>query len=158
VSAPSVEEAVVESIRRLGVQPEVLAETAIEIRQRLGAAVAGLSQELSAVNGRLKNLKSQLARLRSSDGEKLTAVQKEITSCEHRGDELRREVQQRERQQVDDKDLRRSLASFDELCRAMNLDEQRSLVRKLIEKVGYDRTGRITVSFRSAEAKELVVK
>ena len=43
---------------------------------------------------------------------------------------------------------------------AMNLDEQRALLRQLVEKVGYDggRTGKVTVSFKSAEVKELVQK
>jgi hypothetical protein len=39
----------------------------------------------------------------------------------------------------------------------MNLDEQRNLLRQLVEKVGYDgRTGKVTVSFKSAGVKELV--
>jgi hypothetical protein len=55
--------------------------------------------------------------------------------------------------------LRRSLASFEELWRAMNLDEQRGLVKELVERVGYDdRTGKVTISFRSTEAKELITK
>src|SRR5690606_38318667 len=40
VSAPVVEAAVVESIRRVGVHPEVLAETARVARQRLADALA----------------------------------------------------------------------------------------------------------------------
>jgi hypothetical protein len=111
----------------------------MEIRQRRAAALAGRREELRGTNGKLKNLKSQLARLQSGDIEKLLApVQKEITSCESRADELGREVQQRERQQVDDKGLRRSLASFEELWRAMNMDERRGLVKELVERVGYD--------------------
>jgi hypothetical protein len=131
----------------------------MEIRQRLAAALAGLREELRGTNGKLKNLKSQLARFRHGDIEKLAAVQKEITRCESRADELGREVRRRERQQVDDKDLRRSLASFEELWRAMNLDEQRGLVKELVERVGYDdRTGKVTISFRSTQAKELITK
>ena len=42
---------------------------------------------------------------------------------------------------------------------AMNLEEQRALLRQLVEKVGYDgRTGKVTVSFKSAGVKELVQK
>src|ERR1700730_2730759 len=67
VSAPSVEEAVVESIRRVGVDPDVLAETARTARQRLAEIVAGLREELNTTNGRVKNLKSQIARLRNAE-------------------------------------------------------------------------------------------
>lgn len=41
----------------------------------------------------------------------------------------------------------------------MNVEEQRSLLRELVEKVGYDgRNGKVTVSFKSAGVKELVHK
>jgi site-specific DNA recombinase len=51
------------------------------------------------------------------------------------------------------------MESFEEVWKAMNLDEQRNLLRQLVEKVGYDgRTGKVTVSFKSAGVKELVQK
>ena len=41
----------------------------------------------------------------------------------------------------------------------MNIEEQRALVGQLVGKVGYDgRTGKVTLSFKSAGAKELVQK
>jgi hypothetical protein len=41
----------------------------------------------------------------------------------------------------------------------MNLEDQRGLLRQLVEKVGYDdRTGKISVSFKSAGVKDLVQK
>ena len=58
VSAPAVEDAVVESIRRVGVHPEVLAETTRLARQRLAEMAAALREELSTTNARVKNLKS----------------------------------------------------------------------------------------------------
>ena len=49
------------------------------------------------------------------------------------------------------------MESFDEVWKAMNMEEQRTLLRQLVEKVGYDgRTGKVTVSFKSAAVKELV--
>jgi hypothetical protein len=48
------------------------------------------------------------------------------------------------------------MESFDEVWKAMNLDEQRTLLSQLVEKVGYDsRTGKVTVSFKSASIKAL---
>ena len=38
----------------------------------------------------------------------------------------------------------------------MNIQEQRLLLRQLIERVGYDgRTGKVTISFKSAGIKKL---
>ena len=53
------------------------------------------------------------------------------------------------------------MRSFDEIWKAMNLEEQRNLLGQLIEKVGYDAsrsTGKVTVSFKSASVKKLCQK
>ena len=51
------------------------------------------------------------------------------------------------------------MGSFEDVWKAMNIEEQRTLVRQLVEKVGYDgRTGKVTVSFKSTGVKELVQK
>ena len=79
VSAPSVEDAVVESIRRVGIHPEVLAETARIARQKLAEAVAAQREELNAANAKIKNLRSQLARARNADESRvMTAIGADI--------------------------------------------------------------------------------
>ena len=159
VSAPSVEEAVVESIRRVGVHPDVLAETARLARQQLAEIVTGLRGELNTSNGRVKNLKSQIARLRNPEAARLVEIREQLAAGEACAAELRKEILRRERQRIDEKELRRTMESFEEVWTAMNLDEQRNLLRQLVEKVGYDgRTGKVTVSFKSAGVKELVQK
>jgi site-specific DNA recombinase len=159
VSAPSVEDAVVESIRRVGVHPDVLAETARVARQRLAEALAGLREELGATNARAKNLKSQLARARNAGAERVAEINAHIADAEARAAVLRKEIMLGEKQRIDEKDLRRAMDSFDEVWKAMNLDEQRVLLGQLIEKVGYDsRTGKVTVSFKSASIKALCKK
>ena len=159
MSAPSVEEAVVESIRRVGVHPDVLAETAAVARQRLAEIVTGLREELNTTNGRVKNLKSQVARLRNPEAHRLAEIREQLAAGEARAEELRKEILRREKQRIDEKELRRAMDSFEEVWKAMNLEEQRDLLRQLVEKVGYDgRTGKVTVSFKSAGVKELVQK
>ena len=157
VSAPSVEEAVVESIRRVGVHPEVLVETARLARQQLAEITAGLREELNTTNGRTKNLKSQIARIRNPEAARLSEIRDQLAVGEARAEELRKEILRREKQRIDEKELRRTMESFEDVWKAMNLDEQRNLLRQLVEKVGYDgRTGKVTVSFKSAGVKELV--
>ena len=159
VSAPSVEEAVVESIRRVGVHPDVLAETTRLARQQLAEIVTGLREELNTSNGRVKNLKSQIARLRNPEAARLAEIREQIEAGEARAEELRKEILRREKQRIDEKELRRTMESFEDVWKAMNLEEQRDLLRQLVEKVGYDgRTGKVTVSFKSAGVKELVQK
>ncbi len=159
VSAPSVEEAVVKSIRRVGVHPDVLAETARLARQQLAEIIAGLREELNTSNGRVKNLKSQIARLRNSEAARLDEIREQLADGEARAAELRKEILRREKHRIDEKELCRTMESFEDVWNAMNLEEQRNLLRQLVEKVGYDgRTGKVTVSFKSAGVKELVQK
>jgi hypothetical protein len=53
-------------------------------------------------------------------------------------------------------DLRTTLAEFDSIWSSLVAKEQEQLIQLLVAKVGYDgRTGKVTVNFRSAGAKEL---
>jgi site-specific DNA recombinase len=154
-----VEDAVVESIRRVGVHPDVLAETAVAARRRLAEIVTGLREELNTTNGRVKNLKSQVARLRNPEAKRLAEIREQLATGEARAEALRKEILRREKQRIDEKELRRAMESFEDAWKAMNLEEQRTLLHQLVEKVGYDgRTGKVTVSFKSAGVKELVQK
>ena len=121
--------------------------------------LAALREELNTTNGRVKNLKSQLARLRNRDEARLAGLREQVAAGESRAEELRREILRREQYQIDEKDLRRAMGSFDEVWKAMGLHEQRAFLGHLVEKVGYDgRTGKVTVSFRSAGVKKLCQK
>src|SRR5260370_36363820 len=82
VSAPSVEDAVIEGIQRVGVNPEVLAETVRVARQRLSEALSGVQNELSATNLKVKNLKSQLARARNPDPGRVTELHEQVATGE----------------------------------------------------------------------------
>jgi site-specific DNA recombinase len=159
VSAPAVEDAVLESIRRIGVHPDVLAETARLARQRIAEIVSELRKELSVMNGRVKNLKSQIARIRNPAPERMAEIRAHLASGEGRAGQLRKEILRREKQRIDEKEIRSTMRDFENIWKTMALAEQRELLHQLVEKVGYDgRTGKVTVSFRSAAVKELVQK
>jgi len=159
VSAPSVEDAVVQGIQRIGVNSEVLAETVCIARQRLSEALGSIQDELSATNLKVKNLKSQLVRARNPEPGRVAELHEQVATGEARAAELRKEILRLEKLRVDEKDLRKTMGSFQEVWKAMNIEEQRALISQLVEKVGYDgRTGKATLSFKSAGVKELVQK
>lgn len=156
VSAPAVEDAVFESIRRVSVHPRVLEETARVIRHRLTEEIARLREEMNGVHLRVKNLKSQVVRLRTPDASREAELKEQIGAGEARVTELKREILVRERGRVDGEELRKTMEPFEALWKTMNVQEQGLLLRQLVEKVGYDgRTGKVTVSFKSASVKEL---
>ncbi len=156
VSAPAIESAVVESIRKIGVHPRLLRETAEAARRALAGQISRLHEELSTLQLRIKNLKSQLVRMSEADPSRQVSVEQEILAGQAKATDLKREIEDRERRRVDERDVRNAMQSFDALWKAMNIQEQRVLLSHLVEKVGYDgRTGKVTVSFKSAQLKKL---
>jgi hypothetical protein len=118
-----------------------------------------MREELGARNARAKNLKSQLARARNADAARREEINGQVVAAESRALELRTEIQRHEKQRIDEKDLHQTMASFDEVWKQMTLGEQRALLGQLAEKVGFDsRSGKVTVSFRSASIKALCKK
>jgi len=159
VSAPAVEEAVVESIRRFAVAPEVIEACARASRQQVAEELARLRQELQEVNARVKNWKSQIARIREPDPERQAALGEQIDAGEAKSAEIRKEILRLEKLRLDEKALRAEAGGFERLWKVMILEEQIRLVRHLVEKVGYDgRAGKVRVSFKSAGIKALCQK
>jgi len=129
------------------------------IRQKLGEEIARLREELSGAQVRVKNLKSQIPRLRAPAAERLAELKEQIGAGETRAAELKREIGSRERTRLDEGELRKTMQSFEAIWKALNLQEQSLLLRQLVEKVGYDgHTGKVTVSFKSASLKGLCQK
>jgi site-specific DNA recombinase len=159
VSAPAVEDAVVESIQRVSVHPSVLEQTCRVIRQRLTEEITRLREELNGVQVRVKNLKSQVARLRKPDASREAELKEQIGTGEARATEVKRDILVRERERLNGEELRKAMEPFEVLWKAMNVEEQGLLLRQLVEKIGYDgRTGKVIVSFKSANIKQLCQK
>jgi TolA-binding protein len=78
------------------------------------------------LNGRVKNLKSQIARLRSPEAVRLAEIREQLAAGEARAEELRKEILRREKQRIDEKELPRTMESFEDVWKAMNLEEQRT--------------------------------
>jgi site-specific DNA recombinase len=156
VSGPAVESVVLESIRKIGVHPRVLEETARAARREVTQQISRFREELNAVQVRVKNLKSQLARMRQADPEREASVKKQIAAGEAHATDLRRQVQRREVRHFNENELRNTMECFDAFWKTMSIEEQCRLLRQLVEKVGYEgRTGKVIVSFKSASIKKL---
>jgi site-specific DNA recombinase len=156
VSAPAVEEAIIASVQRVSVHQRVLEEAAQVIRQRAIEETTRLREELTGLQSRVKNFKSQVARLPKSDPNRRGELAEQISTGEARTVALKRELMVRERDYINGGEIHKTMESFEVLWKAMNIQEQGLLLRQLIEKVGYEgRTGKVTVSFKSAGLKEL---
>ncbi len=163
VSAPAIEAAVLDAIRRLGADPALAAETARQAQAQLARKIEEAEFELAAAQKQWRQLNAEMVQLagdgtiQSSDRlERLVSLQKEIQATEQRLSELAEELQELRDDAFDEQDLVQALQQFDPVWNSLTTREQARLVHLLIEQVGYDgRTGKVTVSFRSAGLKEL---
>jgi len=137
VLAPVVEEAVVDSLRRFSPAPEVVQETARVARQRMAEEPSRLREDLKAVNVRVRNAKSQMARMRTPDLACEAELKKQIATGEVKAEALRNAVARGERLRLDDGTVRQRPRNFDKVWKTMIIEQQIALLRQLVERVGY---------------------
>jgi site-specific DNA recombinase len=88
--------------------------------------------------------------------DRIVGLQRQIETAEQRLAELAAERKDLDSERINAEDLRRILAEFDAIWSSLTTKEQEQMIHLLVAKVGYDgRTGKVTVNFRSAGAKEL---
>ena len=155
VSAPMVEEAVIESVRRFAMTPEVVEATARVARQRLTEELGRHREELKAVNVRVRNAKSQLVRAKNLAADREASLREIVTSGEAKAEALRSAVERGERLRFDDRMVRQHLVTFDDVWKTMTIEQQAGLLRHLIERVGYDARGdKVKVTYNSNGIRE----
>ncbi|MEN6537188.1 MAG: zinc ribbon domain-containing protein, partial [Bryobacteraceae bacterium] len=155
VSAPMVEEAVIESVRRFAMTPEVVEATARVARQRLTEELGRHREELKAVNVRVRNAKSQLVRAKNLAADREASLREIVSSGEAKAEALRSAVERGERLRFDDRMVRQHLVTFDDVWKTMTIEQQAGLLRHLIERVGYDARGdKVKVTYNSNGIRE----
>ena len=166
LNAHEIETAVVEHIRGIGRNEEIIAATAAKVREESGKRMVeleteqrGHERELKRLHTRVQKLVSESFTAASNGGaamDQLADLQDQIRIIEQRMTTIREEVIAIQRETVDEGDMARALAVFSPVWEALSPREQSRIVRLLVERVGYDgRDGRVTVTFRSAGFKAL---
>ena len=163
VSAQAIETAVLDSIRRIGTDPKLAEAVASDALNQVARQRATLDKELETQRGGLRRLNQRLSREAADTSvdsgarfERMAGIQREIEATELRLTELAAERKSGDQDRIDADDLRSTLAEFDSILGKLTTREQEQLIRLLVAKVGYDgRTGKVTVNFRSAGAKEI---
>ncbi len=163
VSAQAIETAVLDSIRRIGTDPKLAEAVAAEAIDQVARQRVALDKELDTQRGSLRRLNQSLAReaadISVDSGarfDRIVALQREIEATERCLTKLAGERKSCDEDRINADDLRTTLAEFDSIWSSLIAREQEQLIQLLVAKVGYDgRTGKVTVNFRSAGAKEL---
>ena len=159
--AQQIEDSVIERVRELARNPQIIAETIRQAREMAEVNSCELRAELNAAERELRRLNGDLAKVAATTGngmrvDRLADLQDRIGSIERRISEIRAGLAAVEAEAVSEDDLQQALRTFDPVWKSLNTNEQTRIVRTVIERVGYDgRTGKVAVMFRSAGFKAL---
>lgn len=163
VGAEQIEGAVLTSIRRLARDRELAEAVLAEAMTQLKGRTHELVSERTAAKRNLRQLNQDLAKLAADTGsdtglrfERIKSLEDSIRATERRMEEISRELAHLEQEPLDVDHLRRTIREFEEVWATLTVREQEQMVKLLVSKVVYDGvTGKVTISFRSAGAKEL---
>ena len=164
VSAQAIETAVLDSIRRIGTDPKlaeaVAAEALEQMAQRRRAHRPGVGDPAAKPPATQPEPRARRrptpawTPARGSIEWPLCSGRSRPRSAGWRNSPPKRGDLDRDHINADD--LRRTLAEFDAIWASMTTKEQEQMIHLLVAKVGYDgRTGKVTVNFSNAGAKEL---
>jgi site-specific DNA recombinase len=159
LAAQQIEDSVVEHVRQLARNPQIIFETIRQADEQSAVGAAGLRAELQAGEKELRRLNADLVKVAATTGngmrvDRLADLQERIGSVERRMSEIRAELGALEADAVSEEEVVEALKAFDPVWKSLNTNEQTRIIRTVIERVGYDgRTGKVAVTFRSAGFK-----
>ncbi|MCK6481664.1 MAG: recombinase family protein [Planctomycetes bacterium] len=152
VPAAEVERFVIDRIRAIGRDRDLLDATLAAAREEMKAAVGRIEEERAAEERRLATLRAEARRLmKAGDGSsaRLADLHDQVRAAEQGLTALRERAIAAEKERVDEEDLERALSLFDPVWDALFPKEQARILRLLVERVAYDGgAGSIAVTFR----------
>ncbi len=165
VSAPAIENAVVEQLRGIGRNPTLLREVLRQLREhrdRRSAAIerekSDSGQELRKTAQEIKDAVSMCGGVGISSGAtaRLADLQDRTSRLNSRFADLSLQLAVIEAEHVDAQDVEASLHEFDPLWEQLSTWEQERFIATLVERVEYEgKTGTVTLGFRSRGIRDL---
>jgi len=163
VSAPVIEQAVVDQIRGIAANPDVVAEVVRQLDDSRVAGIEGLEREKRVMEKELQRLGEEIAGLVRMNGklatDRMADLQDRAAVLERQLREVRDQLAESVGQTMDVASVRKTLREFDGVWSEMTPREQEKFVKTLVERVSYDgATGTVTVGFRTAGIRQLCLE
>ncbi len=166
VSAPVLENAVLEQLRGIGRNPAMLREVLRQLSEHRRNGSAAIQREKTDIELELRKITQEMKETVSVAGGagssadiasvRLAELQDRVSHLSSRLVELRQQLAAIEAEGVDCQDLEAALHDFDPLWEQLSTWEQERFVRTLVEHVRYDgSTGTVTLRFRSRGIREM---
>jgi site-specific DNA recombinase len=160
VSAPVIEQAVIDQIRGIAANPAVVDEVVHQLDEQRLAGADGLEREKRVMEKELQRLGEEIAGLVRTGGklatDRMADLQERATVLEGQLRDVREQLAEAVGQTVDAASVRKTLREFDGIWSEMTPREQEKFVKTLVERVTYDgATGTVTVGFRTAGIRQI---
>jgi site-specific DNA recombinase len=160
VSAPVIEQAVVEQIRGVAANPAVVDEVVRQLDEQRVAGIEALEREKRVMEKELQRLGEEIASVIRTNGklaiDRMAELQERASVVERQLHEVRDQLAESVGQATETASVRKALRDFDGLWSEMTSREQEKFVKTLVERVTYDgATGKVTVGFRTAGIRQL---
>mgnify|MGYP000873049917 CR=1 FL=1 len=160
VSAPVIEQAVVEQIRGIAANPAVVDEVVRQLDEQRVAGIEALEREKRVMEKELHRLGEEIASVIRTSGklaiDRMAELQERASVVERQLREVRDQLAESVGQATETASVRKALRDFDGLWSEMTSREQEKFVKTLVERVTYDgATGKVTVGFRTAGIRQL---
>jgi len=158
VSAPALENAVLEQLRGLGRNPAMLREVLRQIGEHRNQESTALIREKTDTERGLKAAAQETREAASAPGgaTRVAGLQDQTSRLNNRFAELSQQLAAIEAENVDVKDVEASLHAFDPLWEQLSTWEQERFIRTLVERVEYNgKTGTVTLGFRSRGIRDI---
>ncbi len=167
VPAGEFESFVIERIRCIGRDSDLIAETLNQARSQVQASMEKLEHELHIVKDELKRYTTEVQKLvcdstQSFDDQtrsftRLANLEDQIRIARQRADDIREKLALKNSELVNEKELTATLATFDPVWESLSLRERTKMIQLLVKRVGYDGDkGLLSITFRPTGIKELV--
>jgi site-specific DNA recombinase len=163
IPAGEIDRFVVDQIRHVAQNPELVSETLQQINAQQQEQVAALQSELTVLGRDLAHWNNELfevsqATTRPHATARLADLQERIASAERRMTEVRDQLAVASSTHIDEGEVTEALAKFDDVWSILTPREQTRIVELLIERIDYDgSTGNIAIKFRQ-DAVPLLAK
>jgi len=162
VPAPELERFVVEQVKAIGKDTNLLAETLEESRRQREEAIGKLENEKRTLERELHRHNTELRELAArgrTNGvttDRMADVQDRIKIAEQRTTEVREQIVALSRELVDAREVGEACSLFDPLWDTLTAREQARILHLLIERIDYDGVnGTVSITFHPTGIKTL---
>ena len=162
VSAPALENAVVEQLRGIARSPAMLRAVLQQIEESRRRDAAGLEKERTDTELEIRKITQEVGDTASITGgarhaaDNFAEHQDRMTQLSRRLAEVDQQLTGIAAERANPKDVEVALHEFDPLWEQLSTWEQERFIHTLVEQVRYDgRTGTVTVGFRSSGIRDL---